>query len=259
MRKVLLDVFYSVQTRGFWVAVFLSAAAFMEAVLAEGEGDLLYLYTMSMSFGIFTVAASCIAVLPTVRELSSYKGSILKYNLLRSGTSRYIVGKAISISIIGGLALMLGPAISLIVLSFKNPLVSEAFLDIYALEPELNASFSNLVRAQQYQLFLAIKLLMVFMYGFSINMIAFAVSTCAKESFVIALAPFLILQSATNLLNSAGTAYVKPATYLHGYLLRVPFDNTLGFFGVILLTHVVIFGICLTASIYIIGRRLKYA
>jgi hypothetical protein len=194
-----------------------------------------------------------------VRELSSYKGSIMKYNLLRSGTSRYIVGKAISISIIGGLALMLGPAISLIVLSFKNPLVSEAFLDIYALEPELNASFSNLVRAQQYQLFLAIKLLMVFMYGFSINMIAFAVSTCAKESFVIALAPFLILQSATNLLNSAGTAYVKPATYLHGYLLRVPFDNTLGFFGVILLTHVVIFGICLTASIYIIGRRLKYA
>ena len=131
MRKVLLDVFYSVQTRGFWVAVFLSAAAFMEAVLAEGEGDLLYLYTMSMSFGIFTVAASCIAVLPTVRELSSYKGSIMKYNLLRSGTSRYIVGKAISISIIGGLALMLGPAISLIVLSFKNPLVSEAFLDIY--------------------------------------------------------------------------------------------------------------------------------
>lgn len=259
MRRILLDISYALRTRNFWIAVILSAAAFLETALAEGSGDLLLLYQMSMSYGIFLIVAPCIAVLPNVRELSSYKGSIMKYNLLRCGTGRYIIEQAISSSIVGGLALMAGPALSLALLSFKFPIVSESFFYVYMAAPEYNASFSNLVRAQHYYLYLCAKLLMVFMFGATMNMIAFAVSTCTKESFVIAFTPFILIQSTTNLTNRAGTVFVRPAIYLHGNLVNLPFDNTCGFLGFVILVHLIIALICLAVSNCILRRRLKYA
>ena len=184
---------------------------------------------------------------------------IRKANLLRCGTGRYIIEQAISSSIVGGLALMAGPALSLALLSFKFPIVSESFFYVYMAAPEYNASFSNLVRAQHYYLYLCAKLLMVFMFGATMNMIAFAVSTCTKESFVIAFTPFILIQSTTNLTNRAGTVFVRPAIYLHGNLVNLPFDNTCGFLGFVILVHLIIALICLAVSNCILRRRVKYA
>lgn len=258
MYRTILEIRYQFHTRSFWITVLLSVVAFMEAALIEWYGDLIYLYKISMSYGVFVVAAPCIAVLPNVKILSSYKGNVMKYNLTRSGKRTYFNSRAFVVSFTGGLALMLGPVISLLLLSFKFPMASDVYRDLYELEPALNGSFHTLMNNHQFVAFFASKLLMVFLYGFSVNQIAFAISTLAQDSFVIVFAPFIILQGMSLWLNK-GSIFFQPAMYLHGNVINLPFDDTFGFLAFVLCVHIVLWIVCLFIAHNVLKRRLEYA
>lgn len=254
MHRTILEIRYQLRTRNFWIAVLLSVVAFMEPAVAERNGDILYLYNMSICYGIFLVAAPFIAVIPGVRILSNYQGHIMRYNVTRSGRRTYICSQAVVVAVTGGIALALGPLISVLLLALRFPLASEAYKSVYILDPLYNASFSTLLNQQHYVLFLMIKLCMVFGYGFSVNMIAFVISTIIQDSFVITFSPFILLQG-TSLWTNRLPIFYRHAVYLHGNVINLSFNNTWGFIGVTTIVHISIAVVSMLVGIKMLTRR----
>ena len=259
IRQLMLDIKYSLTTISTLIAVVLSFISFMMTALAEeGGGDLLSLYKISITFGIFSAAAPFIAVVPCIKDIAMHRGEIMKYHLCRTSIRHYISEKAVVFSITGGIALMSGPAIGLLVLGVKYPIAGESYLNLYSLsfEPEYNVSFSYLLVNNKFIAFLTAKLFMVFLFGFNSCMIAFTAGTCTKEPLAITFSPFIVMEM-IKVFFVNDTYLLNPYAYLNGDISHLPFDNTYGFMGFIIAIHMAITLICLIISNIVTSWRLR--
>lgn len=265
MRRLLLEIWYRIKSPMFLGAVLLSAAAFFAPltrlldVWAEEVFDLTNLYGEAVPIGIICTVAPCIAVLPNIKRFAAFKGDTMKYELMRCGKGRRMVIEAAVAAITGGLALWLGPVLVQTVLRVCGcPIIGRYGLEFYAEDFSLNASFSNLFAAERYEAYNAAKLSLFFLYGMTVNMMAFAICTMISDSYVIAFVPAILIENMDIWLGRY-SFYFQKNTYITGDLINLPYDNTVGFWLVLFSIQCGVWLLCLLISAIIMNRRLRYA
>jgi hypothetical protein len=259
MKQIQLNIRYQLLCAPFWISVVLSAMVYAMGMLGRETNDILYYYTVSTTFGVFYPLAACIAMLPSgiifSRELHSGN---YNYCVSRTSLTRYLGNKTISCAVIGGLTLVSGPIIVTLSQLHKYPFVSGVFLEIYS-APELNVSLSDLVAAQNWFLFYAIKLYLVFLHGCSVILIGFAVAPYSKDSFVILFSPFVLLRLYDMFISYRMNAIFGFSTLFNGFSLDVPFNNTWGFIGYATGVQLVLWILCFFVAFRGMTKRWHYA
>ncbi len=270
MKRFLLDLWYRIKSPMFWVTVLIGTTAFLgpsmhyviEAQTGWKDLDCVYVYENSMGtgLGIFTVIAPFISVLPNIKRMVGLRGGTMRYELMRCSNGKRMLTETAASSVSGGLALMLAPLLSLLIFGALWKPFGDGGMGIYPYEPAeiLNGSFTDLLRAERYGLFFAVKLSFVFMYGMSINMIAFAVGSFISDSFVIAFLPMILLRI-ISLWVKGDIIYENFNIYLTGTAAFLPWNNTWGFWIRMSAVQWSAWVICYLIAKSVTDRRIQHA
>jgi len=258
MKQIMLDIGYRLRRFPFWIAVCLSALAFYQGMFSETDGDVLYFYTVSISFGTFLVLAPCIAAMPCAASICrEMHGGLVLYHMHRCGVRRYLCNRATACIITGGLALMLGPLFVCAGLLTKYPIAGEYIRGIYHYGD--NTSFSSLLIRNQYMLFLGMKLVLLFLHGASAAMVCFAASAYNSNTFVALFTPFILFRAYDMFIVSGLDYLYKVSALVTGYVYNVPFNDTWGFLMYAIIVQVVIWFLAWWVAYVRFRRQLKNA
>lgn len=258
MKQIILDIGYRLRRFPFWIAVCLSAMVFYQGMLSENEGDVLYFYIVSISFGTFLVLAPCIAAMPcAVSICREMRGGLASYHIHRCGVGRYLRNRATSCIITGGLALMLGPLLVCAGLLTKYPIAGEYMRGAYHYGD--NTSFSSLLIRNQYMLFLGMKLVLLFLHGASSAMVCFAASAYSANIFVALFTPFILFRAYDIFIGFEFNYLYSVSALVTGYVYDVPFSDTWGFLGYAISVQVVVWLLAWGIAYFGFRRQLKNA
>ena len=216
MKTIRLQTVYLLGRPSWWAGAALSFAAMMQGLAGEGifHGmNLTYLMVMAMNFGVFIPLAPMAAILAVSLHLESAMRRACCYpQMLRCGKRRFVLETGVSAALAGGLALAAGwaAALALVKAAGDAPLTGDNMLGME------QSALGGLLAGNHAGLYLAARMILVFLYGFFCVCCAMPAAVWRQEAAVICLLPFVVLRVLQYLFSGVVPVLMSPTRLLLG-------------------------------------------
>lgn len=255
MKPLILQTAYLIKQPAWLLGMALSMASMLQGLLGEGifyGSNLIYLMTYTMSYGVFIPLAPLAAVMAVSMNLQIAMRKTCCYpHLLRCGNRLYVLEVAVSSALSGGFALAIGWLLALVCTKVVGsaPLIGENTLGADSLP------FGILLSHGKPLAYLAIRMLLVFFYGFFCVCCAIPAAVCRQEAAVICLIPFVFLRISQYSIDAKLPIYLAPTRILIGGG-QIDF-GVWGAVGLNILGILALSGVLVIASMLVFERRLR--
>ena len=121
------------------------------------------------------------------------KNKAMRYELIRVGKTKFVIGKMISSMLSGGLVLMLGYALFSLVIYILMPIKGDvqgayAYLDVMI---EHHPGFDKIFTKMGFSIILIMKLLLFFVYGAFSALMAYVLSSFITNKYIVLCIPYI--------------------------------------------------------------------
>ena len=166
-------------------------------------------FHLAMGFGVFPLAISFFCVIPYTRSFSEeYNSRVTEYMVKRVGYRAYSLSKIASVSISGGLALVMGVLVASIVfyVFYGVPNASLGNLD----ETALKSIWRNAYLSWNSWPYMIMQFFQCFLFGAVWSCVGLAVSAFIPNQFVAVSSPFILYYTLNYITQMIGYASISP-------------------------------------------------